>query len=604
MRMMDEKNRKSRFRELWQTLNRSIYTGERLKANLRAITAVSLFCAILGILLLTMNLFPRDGSINVYRVLMSVVTILSGAGCAYFAHVRKKREIAIIIPSSFSVIVLTVYALTGYAEGTGILWSLMLPIGMCYFISVRAGIVLSVYYSILYMVVFYSPLGGNLSRYYTEAFMVRFPIAFASLSMFTIISMIQYHRTALLEIDYADRLSQEVARQTAVAEERSRRIEQISFQTIQSLANAVDAKDPYTIGHSARVSRYSVLIAEELGWDSERVSDLRGAALLHDIGKIGVPDSILRKPDRLTDAEYEIIKSHTTMGGDILHNRIMIGRAEDVARSHHERYDGTGYPEGLKGTSITEEARIVAVADAFDAMNSGRAFRNAFDPGYILTELTNGRGKQFDPEYTDVFIRLWKQGKLDQILSDNSPKEQEEMEASSVLLSKVLETFATSNPDQIDMITGILNRSAGEPSIAKAMKEENGCLVFLDMDNLKKINDLHGHQAGDRVLKMLGEALAGNSEKRLCCRLGGDEFLLFMPGVSREEAETGIRNIIHDFSSLKNNDHETAAATLSAGMAMCTPADSFSAACSRADKALYLVKQNGKNGFSFYKEAL
>ena len=163
-------------------------------------------------------------------------------------------------------------------------------------------------------------------------------------------------------------LKEEVERQTAKAEERSRKIEQMSLQTIHTLANAIDAKDPYTKGHSTRVSQFSVLMAEALGWEKEKVENLRYAALLHDIGKIGVPDSILNNPKKLTDSEYNIIKSHATMGGEILRNKMMVEGAEDVALCHHERFDGSGYPKGLAGEDISEEAGIFAMADACDAL--------------------------------------------------------------------------------------------------------------------------------------------------------------------------------------------------------------------------------------------
>ena len=602
MNPTEERKGRRSLKEWWALLGRSIYVGERLKANLAALTAASLLTMALGMGLVIMNLLQPE--ISVPKTIMSVVTLLAGAGCAYLSYFRKDRKAAVIIPTLFCCFVFTFYALTGYAEGTGILWSLLLPIGMCYFVGVRYGIILSVYYSVLYAVVFYTPLGNNLRAYYTESFCMRFPLMYVFLSAFTIVAMVQYHRTALFEIDYTNRLNEEVARQTAVAEERSHKIEQMSLQTIQTLANAIDAKDPYTKGHSTRVSQYSMAVAEALGWDEDRVSDLHYAALLHDIGKIGVPDSILNKPRKLTDVEYDIIKSHTTMGAEILRNRIIIQRAEDVARSHHERYDGRGYPQGLKGEEISEEARIVAIADAFDAMNSNRVYRMACGHDHILWELTEGRGRQFDPRFTDVFLKLWKEGKLDPIMAgDGTEEEEKNLEASSALLQEVMEAFAAqASAEQTDVTTGLMSRTAGEAAIAKSMKETPGCFVFFDMDNLKRINDTNGHEAGDRALRLMGGTMLENCGDGLCCRLGGDEFLLFMKNISREEAEERVRKIIGGFNEKKSADAGIAAASLSAGMVMCTPADSYTTTYNRADKALYHVKQNGKSDCCFYRD--
>lgn len=593
-----------RIKAVWQDLGQPIYVGDRLKENLTAMTFVSIFCALLGVVLIITNCFVRKRELSDPAVLMSFVTFAAGAGCAFCCQVLKRREIAILIPTLFCIVVFTVYAITGYLEGTGILWSLMLPIGMCYFISVKLGILLSAYYSVLYFVLFFTPLGNSMARYYTPAFMYRFPLAYFSLSVFTAVAMVQYHRYVLLEIRYTDRLNQEVARQTAVAEERAQKIEQMSFQTIQTLANAIDAKDSYTKGHSTRVSRYAVRMAEELGWDAERIADLRYAALLHDIGKIGVPDAILNNPKKLTEVEYAIIKSHTTMGGDILRDRTMIRSAEDVARSHHERYDGRGYPSGLKGKEISEEARIVAIADAFDAMSSNRVYRKACEPGYIRKELEQGKGTQFDPEYAGIFLKLLDEGQLDEILQKDAGESAGSMESSSALLQEVVEAFAAqSAADSIDIATGVMSRSAGEGAIAKRMQQEAGCLAFVDMDNLKKLNDTLGHEAGDRALRLVGEALrTGMGEKDLCCRLGGDEFLLFLPGSDRNAAEGKIREIFSWFNEQKAKDAVLGIASLSAGMAVCSPSDSYLTAYNRADKALYHVKQNGKDGFSFYNE--
>ena len=396
-------------------------------------------------------------------------------------------------------------------------------------------------------------------------------------------------------------LKEEVARQTAKAEERSRKIEQMSLQTIHTLANAIDAKDPYTKGHSARVSQYSVMMAEALGWDKDKVENLRYAALLHDIGKIGVPDSILNNPKKLSDAEYSIIKGHANMGGDILKNKMMVEGAEDVARSHHERFDGSGYPRGLEGESISEQARIVSIADAFDAMSSKRIYRRAYSSDFIRNELIDGKGKQFDPYLVDVFLGLWDHGLLDVILKNDSVEEDDGMEASSALLQEVMESFVTQNgADDIDVTTGIMSRTTGEAAIAQVMQEENGCFIFFDVDNLKKINDTNGHKAGDRVLKLMGDTLIANSENSLCCRLGGDEFLFFMKNVTKDEAEEKVQKIINEFVEKKNEDSEIAVASLSAGLIMSTTADTYAEAYNKADKALYHVKQNGKDGYSFY----
>ena len=451
-------------RSTWKDLNRSIYVDERLKANLLAITFASLVTAGLGIVLIIVNAYTG----NTTMLIASIATTFAGSGCAFCTHVLKNRRVAIKIPSLFCAIIITVYVFTGAGEGSAVLWSILIPIGMCYFVSVKYGLILSVYYTILFFVVFLTPFNTYLSEYYTKEFMARYPLMYASLTLFTGMAMIQYHRKTLFEIDHADMLTEEVKKQTKVANDRSKRLEQLTNETIQTLAHAIDAKDPYTIGHSSRVSQYSVEIAKALGWDKERIDNLKYSALLHDIGKIGVPDSILNNPRRLTDVEYEIIKSHTTMGGDILKGRTMIRSAEDVARSHHEKYDGTGYPRGLKGKEISEEARIAAIADAFDAMSSNRVYRKSCDKDHIRKELVEGKGRQFDPEYTDIFLRLWDEGWLDSIMAVEPIKDEDVVRASSALLQKALEAFMAKK-DEADLAF----RAVEAPDITKLVERFN-----------------------------------------------------------------------------------------------------------------------------------
>ena len=178
-------------------------------------------------------------------------------------------------------------------------------------------------------------------------------------------------------------------------------------------SRTVDAKDVNTSQHSARVAEYSVLIAEELGYDEKSKEQLRKAALLHDIGKIGIPDRILNKPERLTDEEYAIMKSHVVKGAEILKSFTLIEHVEEGALYHHERYDGKGYVHGLKGEEIPLNARIIGIADTFDAMTANRVYRKQLDMDYVLNELEKGRGTQFDPELVDIMLRLIADGKID-----------------------------------------------------------------------------------------------------------------------------------------------------------------------------------------------
>ncbi len=187
---------------------------------------------------------------------------------------------------------------------------------------------------------------------------------------------------------------------------------QMGNETILAIARTVDAKDSMTSRHSQRVSDYSVMIAAVLGFTPDEQENLRKAALLHDIGKIGIPDSILNKPARLTDSEYAVMKTHVTRGAEILKDFTIIEHVVEGARFHHERYDGKGYPDGLRGEEIPLYGRIIAVADAFDAMTANRVYRKKLDFAKVLDELRGGRGTQFDPGLLDILLGLIESGKI------------------------------------------------------------------------------------------------------------------------------------------------------------------------------------------------
>jgi len=181
--------------------------------------------------------------------------------------------------------------------------------------------------------------------------------------------------------------------------------EQFLIDMVQALVSAIDAKDPYTCGHSARVAWVARSIAEHMGLDEATCHNVFLAGLLHDVGKIGVEDSVLRKPGRLTDEEFEEIKKHPRVGHRILRHLKRLAFALPGVLYHHERLDGKGYPDGLAGTSIPLIARIIAVADSFDAMASDRPYRKGMPIEKVLAILRSGAGSQWDPEVVDVFLK-------------------------------------------------------------------------------------------------------------------------------------------------------------------------------------------------------
>lgn len=305
----------------------------------------------------------------------------------------------------------------------------------------------------------------------------------------------------------------ERTRQQQEIRKRRKQMETMSLQMIQTLVTTIEAKDEYTRGHSHRVAEYSALIAKELGWKQKDIFHLRNAAHLHDIGNIGIPDAILNKPARLTDEEYAVIKEHTIIGAEILKNITLVKHVVEVARSHHECYDGTGYPDGRKGEEIPIEARIIAVADSYDAMRSRRIYRNILKPEAIYEQFQKNRGVQFDPEITDTFLRLLDEGRLvieDEYAGTNAEYGLTEAETEiEKFITNVISTMCTlEDSEGFDFLTGLPMRNRGEKLAAQFMQRYSGFLVFLDMDNLKKINDIYGHKAGDRALKLLGTLLS------------------------------------------------------------------------------------------------
>ncbi len=184
------------------------------------------------------------------------------------------------------------------------------------------------------------------------------------------------------------------------------KLEKAYLETIETLRFTVEAKDTYTRGHSDRVSDYSVLIGKYLNLSEEDLHLLKIGGLFHDVGKIGVPDSILLKNEKLTEDEYSEIKNHPTIGAHILSNATIFEKAIPIVKYHHERYDGLGYPSKLVGENIPYLARIASIADTFDAMTSRRTYRDSLPLDVVKQEIEKNKGTQFDPNIADVFLDI------------------------------------------------------------------------------------------------------------------------------------------------------------------------------------------------------
>ena len=207
-----------------------------------------------------------------------------------------------------------------------------------------------------------------------------------------------------------DRLQQdlfkEVERATKDVEEEKERVSRLMMQLVRTMSGAIDAKDSYTNGHSNRVAEYASEIAKRAGYDEVFQKNIYMMGMVHDIGKIGVPDWIISKPGKLTQEEFDEIKKHPEKGAAILENVTEYPELKIGARWHHERYDGGGYPDGLRGEEIPIQARIISVADAYDAMSSTRSYRANLSQAEVRHRIEEGSGSQFDPKFAAVMLLM------------------------------------------------------------------------------------------------------------------------------------------------------------------------------------------------------
>lgn len=393
---------------------------------------------------------------------------------------------------------------------------------------------------------------------------------------------------------------------------QKKKVSDLSFQAMITIAHTIDLKDRYGEGHSVRVALYSREIARRLGWTVEELENLYNVALLHDIGKIAIEDSILNKMGTLTEQEYESVKRHTKVGADIVKNTTFIPGIKEGISYHHERYDGTGYV-GLKGKDIPLIARILAVADAVTAMEEDRPFRRRLSSMELEKELISNKGKQFDPDIVNVAVEMLHEGyDVDEKLAQMMKQIPGDVSETGELMRQVVTTSTQETKSELekDSLTGFLNRRSFEEKIEKFLRKpmSYGTFFMMDMDNFKSVNDTYGHLAGDELILTFVDIIKNCvREQDFVCRVGGDEFAIFFPYLDKEKV---IRKRADEIMSCFAKERERLGysnCSVSIGI-MTKYAKSnnmdYDKLYKCADNALYYVKNNGKDDFHIYASAI
>ncbi len=397
------------------------------------------------------------------------------------------------------------------------------------------------------------------------------------------------------------------AREEAQAKvfQRTQELEFAQLEIVSRLALAAEFRDDATGDHTYRVGRNAALIAQELGWPGYEVETLRLAARLHDVGKIGIPDTILLKRDRLTVEEYELMKDHTSIGARILSGgRSKILRlAEEIALSHHEHFDGSGYPRGLAGESIPLSGRIVAVADVLDALTHERPYKRAWSVAEALAEIKRQSGRQFDPKVVEACLTVfadvtadveehmqrldsdlslavqlekaqlgWADEEIEQLkqnfeqLLAERTRELEQARREAQALARRMELMA-----HTDVLTGLGNRRAFESDLESEVARAHRIgytlsVLALDVDTLKELNDTEGHERGDALLRTFAQAIQESFfEMGRVYRIGGDEYAAILPYVDTRH-QTEILNRV-EAAILNTQRQGFPTASVSTGMA-------------------------------------
>ena len=331
--------------------------------------------------------------------------------------ITQKPYFFLVLGYVMSFIMELVFLYTGGQEGFGIFWMCIITLFTFFANQKRVFYIVNSAYILFVILGFWTPL-SHFCYDFSDTMRVRFPLLYMIEFIFAIIiktrmSKVENNRNLLFDnlIELQNSLQQQVEERTKELKEEKNNSEKLLIELTQALATTIDAKDKYTSGHSRRVAEYSKMLAAALGKNEKEIQEIYLFALLHDIGKIGIPDWIINKQDKLTDEEYAEIKKHPQIGYEILKSISILPNLKNGVRWHHERIDGKGYPDGLSEEAIPEYAKIITIADAYDAMTSHRSYRDSLPQDVVYSEIKNHIGSQFDEKIAEKMLEIIKADK-------------------------------------------------------------------------------------------------------------------------------------------------------------------------------------------------
>jgi diguanylate cyclase (GGDEF)-like protein/putative nucleotidyltransferase with HDIG domain len=380
-------------------------------------------------------------------------------------------------------------------------------------------------------------------------------------------------------------------------------LERSHDMTLEGFGDALNLKDSATEGHSKRVTAFSLGIARAMGLPKDKIVVIARGAFLHDIGKMAIPDKILLKPDALTSDEYAVIKEHCLLGYKMVRKLPFLADPSEIVYSHHERFEGTGYPRGLKGEQIPLGARIVAVANTLDSITSDLPYRSAHSFGAAREEIRRWSGRQFDPDIVNTFLsmpdQIWADlGKAIQsdIQQNAHPAKPESSGTSDVIQMADFVDSASVNTE-LDGLTGLRTPRAFFRDFQRYLNDSNQgvALLVADFDHFKRVNDKYGHSTGDELLRALALLFLEHCDllDAVPYRFGGSVFDVILPGKNSEAAREFAESIRIAVEFFRYRDF---ALTVSIGMAE-APKDGRTThdLADKAYAALRRAKTNGRN---------